>query len=167
MISGCDHNREQLGTIRQFDVWTKARNKMRQQIMSYKIFLLNDDFSIERRNFDICLADIYAFHQAINPQIECPGGVASFVAKTVDEKLQAAMSFFGWTPLTIDNEGLYGLALDPPKSGAPQLLSAIARHVTAGSIIEFIGEDGTATKYVFDGKNVARFAGHIRYESEA
>jgi hypothetical protein len=135
--------------------------------MSHEIYLLSDNISIERRNFDMCLVDIYAFHRTLNPNIECPGGVESFVAKTVDDKLKAAMSFFGWPPFTIDNNGLFGLALNPPRSGEPGLMSAIARHVVAGSTIEFIGEDGVATKYVFNGVNVTRFIGRIQYESVA
>ena len=133
--------------------------------MSYEIFLLNGDISIERINFEACLKDIYTFHLTLNPQIECPGGVESFVATTVDDKLRAAMSFFGWPPLIIDKDGSSGLALELPRAGKPELLYAIAQHVVAGSIIEFIGENGVATKYVFDGKNVTRFIGRISYDS--
>jgi hypothetical protein len=55
--------------------------------MSYETFLLSDQFTIPRTNFQACLDDICSFHRSINPSIECPGGVASFVANTMEEKM--------------------------------------------------------------------------------
>jgi len=131
--------------------------------MSYTVFILSDHVTLPRAKFEACLKDIFTFHRTVNPGIECPGGVASFVAETLEEKLIEAMAFFGWRPLLFD-EGICGLALETPRAGAVELLRAIAGHVDSDSIIEYIGEDGIATKHIFRENSVKSYTGRIHYD---
>lgn len=131
--------------------------------MSYETFLLSDQFTIPRTNFQACMDDICSFHRSINPNIECPGGVASFVAKTVEEKMIEAMAFFGWRPFVSD-EGITGLDLELPRAGSADFLKAIAPHVESESTIEYVGEDGVAVKYIFREKKVITYVGKIQYD---
>lgn len=131
--------------------------------MSYQIFLLSDQVAIPRAKFQACVDGICAFHRSINPNIECPGGVTSFVAKSLDEKLVEAMAFFGWRPFLSD-EGITGLDLELPRAGSVEFLTAIARHVEPDSYIEYVGEDGVATKHIFREKGLLTYVGKIQYD---
>jgi hypothetical protein len=130
--------------------------------MSYTIFLLDDSLCIRKEDFPACLEAVYAYHRQVNPAIECPGGVASFLAPAIEEKLVEAMAFFGWRPMLFD-DGLFGLALDSPRRGDPGLLLALASHVAAGSVVEYIGEDGRAEKITYDGTTAVAHCGAIAY----
>jgi hypothetical protein len=133
--------------------------------MPYDILLPSDAFLIERCNFDKCLTDIYAYHHAVLREIACSGGSGSFAAERVEETSKAAMSFFDWRPCVVDDEGLSRLALNLPRAGQLGLLDVIARHVAAGFVIEFIGEDGVTTRYAFEGGNARRSVGRISYNA--
>ena len=130
--------------------------------MSYTVFVLNDNIEIPRQRFDECLRAIHALHRAIQPDIQCPGGVTSYLAESIDDKLCAAMAFFKWRPM-IGSDGVCGLSLELERVGGQDFIEAIAPYVTAGSTIEYIGEDGVATKYVFDGRTVVCHTGGIHY----
>lgn len=89
--------------------------------MAYEIFILSDDFGIPREHFECCLEEIYTFHRKIVPEIVCPGGVESFVAKTIEEKLCQALGFFNWYP-NVYPDGIYGLHESNRKAGSKELL---------------------------------------------
>ncbi len=131
--------------------------------MPPNIFLLNDYLEIPREKFSACLEAIYTYHRKVAPTIECPGGVASFLAPTVEEKLVEAMAYFDWNPMVHD-DGISGVDGSPRRINQ-ELLEAIAPYVTAQSVIEYIDEEGKAARFSFNGQQVICETGTIVYTS--
>ena len=130
--------------------------------MTTDIFILNDDLQISKDNFEKCINSLIEFHKSIQPNINCPSGAESHCADNLRDKLFHALSFFGWKPI-ITKHGVIGLDLDLPRKGNQDALEAIAPFVKNGSIIEFIDEEGIASKYDFSNGSLNKFHGKINY----
>ena len=134
--------------------------------MSYEVYYLDSEFIIKNENFGACMRAIEEYHKSLVPDIQCPGGALAYPEKVLEKKIAYALTYFGWPP-EINEDGVWNIYYKHDRRGNIGLLRAIAKYVEAGSVIEYIGEDGKACKIEFKNNSIKEFEGQIIYQEKS
>lgn len=115
--------------------------------MGYEFRVLEVNFHLPHKNFEATLKSIRDYDSVRNPVNQYPGSVESHLAKTIPEKLEAALLYWRWKIYInesgdIDDIDFEGINLHD----ADNLFEAIAPYVQSGSYISAIGEDNRIWK---------------------